>query len=200
MDGFYRRRLPHWQPDGASFFVTFHLAQSVPAWVRKALQAGKEEDALVGGAFGQFDAWLDRVAEGSPRWLAEEGVARIVATELRRLDGDRYDLLAYCLMPNHVHLLIRMPLSEGWPEARLFPPLTEVLRTLKGRTARYGNQVLKRRGAFWQHESYDHVIRDDEELKRVAAYIVNNPVKAGLVRRWDAWPWTYVKDGTLPLP
>ncbi len=146
--------------------------------------------------FGHFDAWLDRCVSDSPRWLAEEPVARIVAEQIHRLDGKRYNLIAYCLMPNHVHMLIDTagytmePQHEGVTATY---PLADTMRLLKGRTARYCNQALQRNGAFWQHESYDHVVRNNTEFARILAYILNNPVQAGLVTRWEDWPFTYCK-------
>jgi putative transposase len=71
-------------------------------------------------------------------------------------------------------------------------PVADTLRLLKGRTARYCNLELKHTGSFWQHESYDHVVRDDQELERTLRYILTNPVKAGLVKEWKSWPFTYI--------
>jgi REP element-mobilizing transposase RayT len=71
-------------------------------------------------------------------------------------------------------------------------PVTDSLRLIKGRTARKANLALGRTGNFWQHESYDHIIRDEEELSPTILYIINNPVKAGLVKEWEDWKFTYV--------
>jgi REP element-mobilizing transposase RayT len=69
-----------------------------------------------------------------------------------------------------------------------------MLKLLKGRSARYCNQELGRSGAFWHHESYDHVVRNQEEYERIAWYIANNPVKAGLVENWEDWKFTFVSQ------
>ena len=69
--------------------------------------------------------------------------------------------------------------------------LSSIMHSLKGHTAREGNLLLDRTGAFWEHESYDHYVRDDKELERIVAYVLNNPVKAGLAADWKAWPWNY---------
>ncbi len=71
--------------------------------------------------------------------------------------------------------------------------LYRTLQSLKAYTAREANDVLHRAGAFWQHESYDHVIRDGKEMDRIVWYVLNNPVKAGLVQDWKIWKWTYCK-------
>ncbi|MBU2583853.1 MAG: hypothetical protein KKH32_00820, partial [Bacteroidetes bacterium] len=71
------------------------------------------------------------------------------------------------------------------------PIVTEILRKLKGSTANKCNKLLNRSGAFWQHESYDHVVRDIKELQRIVKYVLNNPVKAGLCEKWEDWKYSY---------
>jgi len=211
---FYRRRLPHWHPEGQTFFITFRLANSLPARVIQALQEERERERQIictqfsGNQqcqelynldkkyFGSIDAWLDLCIAKSPHWLAQENIARIVAEQIHALDGERYRLIAFCIMSNHVHLLVDTadyhppvaPLHAG-PTAPY--PLAYTLKLLKGRTARSCNLALGRGGAFWHHESYDHVIRDETEFERIIWYILNNPVKAGLVKNWEDWPFTY---------
>ncbi|MCD6520061.1 MAG: transposase [Anaerolineae bacterium] len=213
MDTFYRRKLPHWIPPGAVFFITFRLARSLPVHILQQLKKERERErealhrrlrgrqlkrelyTLEKRFFGHFDAWLDRCLEGSPRWLADERIARIVAEAIHQLDGERYTLIAYCIMPNHVHLLIDTvgyTIEPGHRGATSSYPLTDTLKRLKGRTAHHCNQALGRRGAFWQHESYDHVVRNAEECERIVAYILNNPVKAGLVSEWEDWPFSWL--------
>ena len=72
-------------------------------------------------------------------------------------------------------------------------PITDIIGGLKKFTARESNQVLKRKGAFWQAESYDRFVRNNKELERVIAYTIHNPVKAGLAEKWEEWPNTYIK-------
>ena len=94
---------------------------------------------------------------------------------------------SYVVMPNHVHLLIT-PLA----------PLPEVLRRVKGRTSRESNVLLGSTGKpFWQHESYDHWVRGGDEFRRIQAYIENNPVKAGLVRTPEEYPWSSASGAWL---
>jgi len=218
MKPYYHRKLPHWIPPGAIFFITFRLANSLPQPILQALKEERERErqailAQWDGAqqraalytldktfFGQYDAWLDRCLEASPRWLADEQVARLVADTLHASHGRQFDLVAYCIMPNHVHLLIdteryvRKPAHRGVTAPY---PLTDLLKQIKGRTARYCNQLLKRSGSFWQHESYDHVVRDSQEYERIVRYTLNNPVRAGLVEEWQHWPFTYIRPGEI---
>ena len=210
----YRRKLPHWQPQNAIFFITFRLAHSLPQPILQELRAEQERQRriicaqfsaeaqpeelyrLAKKSFGAYDAWLDKCLEESPRWLAQEPIAQIVMQELHRLDTERYDLIAFCIMPNHGHLLMdttgfnQVSAAAGTTHTY---PLADTLRLLKGRTARYCNQALERAGDFWHSESYDHVVRDEQELERVFFYILNNPVKAQLVSEWESWPYTYAK-------
>ncbi len=219
MTEFYRRKLPHWQPEGAMYFITFRLAGSLPDQVIQELMAQRECETQIIRAnfegvrqqrelydlnkkyFGRLDSWLDRCVEASPRWLAEERVARIVADELHALDGERYLLMAYSLMPNHAHIVLDtadygfQPSHQGVTAAY---PLTDTLKRLKGRTARFCNQALGRSGAFWQSESYDHVIRDMHECERVILYVLSNPVKAGLVQRWEDWKFSFCRPEFIP--
>lgn len=214
MREFYHRNLPHWHPEGQIFFITFRLAHSLPVQVIQDLKVQRESERQIicskfKGAqqqdelykiekkyFGHFDEWLDRCVEESLRWLANERVARIVADEIHKLNAERYSLVSYCIMSNHVHLLaatnenISNPAHEG-PTA--FYPLADTMKLLKGRTARYCNQELGHSGSFWHHESYDHVVRDQKEFERIISYIINNPVKAGLVENWSAWKFTFLK-------
>jgi REP element-mobilizing transposase RayT len=213
MTDFYRRKLPHWHPAGQMFFITFRLADSMPAHIIRELDEQREREkknlhAKFSGAqlhdelyklekkyFGHFDAWLDRCMEESPRWLAEERIAQIVADEIHKLDGERYRLIAYCLMSNHAHLVIDTAdySIKTDHEGKTAPyPLADTIKHLKGRTARFCNLALGRSGSFWQHESYDHVIRDQKEYERIVWYVLDNPVKAGLVEKWEDWKFTFV--------
>ncbi|MGD8807561.1 MAG: transposase [Chloroflexota bacterium] len=200
----YRRNLPHIQPPGASLFVTFRLAGSLPASVQAILQAEieEQEDALqdIPDAterarrqyeaqkqhFGRWDAALD-VEPSGPHWLKEPRVAQLVADSIHHLDGSLYDLDSFCIMSNHVHMLFT-PVQE---DNGAYYGLARIMHSLKGYTAKQANQLMGRAGQFWQRESYDHIVRDPDEFLRIRHYILNNPVKAGLVERWLDWPYTY---------
>lgn len=202
-DIYYRRHLPHIHPEGYLLFITFNLADSIPPAIwqelkqqrEKELQSAKPEQRyqIEKKFFGKYDEWPDRTEHGN-RWLSQAKVAQIVADEIHRMDGERYRPLVYCIMPNHVHLLIESLLTEAAAHRGMSRkyPVTETLRLLKGRTARACNLALNRSGKFWQHESYDHYVRNEEELGRIIAYILHNPVKAGLAKEWTDWKFTYL--------
>lgn len=204
---FYRRNLPHYQPSGHVVFVTFRLAGTIPRSVAMKLKEKREFwEKVLGNSestpdqllearkklqnlMGKWDGILDAARYG-PRWLFDHRVAYLVAESIRYRDGKVYTLYSSCVMPNHVHVVLR-PLNKGSGEAY---PLPSILRSLKGYTARKANAILGRTGAFWQSESYDRVIRDDGDLIHTMEYVLNNPVKAKLVSRWEDWPWSYLRS------
>ncbi len=136
--------------------------------------------------FARFDSYLHQSLNGVT-WLGVESIAEILAEALHFRNTKYYQLHAFCIMPNHVHVLLTATIhQEGF---------YRVLQSLKSHTARKSNELLDLTGnAFWAPESYDHVVRNDEEFVRVVDYIVQNPVKAGLVNNWQAWKYTYLSD------
>lgn len=154
--------------------------------------------------FQKFEDILHRETSG-PVWLKNPEVADMVAESLKHRDGLHYDLKAFCIMSNHVHTVIKPMLSEktlkevrGSNPLRFVstePTISAIMRSLKGFTARQANQILHRSGQFWEAESYDHEVRNDEELHRIVRYVLNNPVKANLVKDWGDWKWNW-QSGT----
>jgi putative DNA methylase len=137
---------------------------------------------------GKAFVWMDRrldAAEDGPLYLRQERIAAAIVASLRRgVELGHYRLRAWVLMANHVHALL-LP----------FVPPPRLLQSLKGTTARAANQVLGRSGeTFWQAESYDHWVRDERELERIAAYIENNPVQAGLATRPEDYAWSSARE------
>ena len=199
---YYRRHLPHIHPEQATFFITFRLHNSLPNWIIRKLQEDREVDKamLLSGVldrgefhrryFEQFDSFLDAQKEGN-RWLIDPATASIVANACTYCDGKSFDLISYCVMPNHVHLLIQITDEHKRSEKILYTHLTSVMQSLKSYTAKECNKLLGRNGQFWQRESYDRKIRDQYELDRTIQYIVYNPVAAGFVKKWQDWKFTY---------
>lgn len=203
-----RRKLPHYQPGGATIFDTFCLAGAMPL---EALQMMQEAQACARQRatsqppdahqkerdyeehkrlFARWDCLMHETKRG-PFWLRDPRVAALVVESIRYLDGRVYDLACFCVMPNHVHIVFTPRLN---PEAENeYYSLSRIFHSLKGFTGKHGNILLKRHGDFWHAEGYDHVVRDSGEFDRITAYVLNNPVKAGLVSRWEDWPWSGVK-------
>jgi type I restriction enzyme R subunit/putative DNA methylase len=134
-----------------------------------------------GHAFVAQDRALDWHLSG-PLWLRHPPIADLVAESILMGETERqfYELDAWAVMPNHVHLLIL-------PKVRV----AVLMRWLKGSTARSANRILGRVGQpFWQDESYDHYLRHASQIDRTIAYIEQNPVSAGLVRSAELWAWS----------
>jgi putative transposase len=172
---YYERHLPHWQPEGAAIFLTWRLQGSLP----KAVAFPHIQES--GRKFAAIDKQLDKAATG-PRWLEDDRVAQCVVDALQY--GERelnlYNLQAWVLMLNHVHILIQ-------PEAKL-PHIT---RAIKNYSARKANAILGRTGQpFWQDESYDHWVRGPHEFEKIVGYIERSPVAAGLVASVEMWRWS----------
>lgn len=201
---YYRRKLPHFIPDGATFFVTYRLAGSMPIEIIKQLKEKHERGLATMKEihdgkttyqhvvrnmhkrnFANVDAYLD-MNLNEPHWLKNEAVASMVAESLHFIAQDWVEISCFTIMANHVHVLMR-------PKNNV-PGLMNILQRHKSFTGKTGNEILQRNGQFWEHESYDHVVRNAEEFERIVAYILNNPVKAGLVKKWQDWKWTWLCD------
>jgi REP element-mobilizing transposase RayT len=132
--------------------------------------------------------------------MRDDRVAGEVVENLHRLDGVAYRLDAFTVMSNHVHTVFRLLVSEELMAEILrsqnalggIPALSKIMHTIKGRTARACNLILGRSGAFWEHESFDRVIRSGKFHKTIS-YVLNNPVKIGLTGKWEDFRWNYCR-------
>jgi REP element-mobilizing transposase RayT len=174
-----QRRLPHIYAIGQPLFVTFRLFGSLPT--------GREfpkESMTSGEAFVAMDRLLDTARFG-PVHLKRPEVAGLVRDSILHCARADCDLHAWVIMANHVHLLLT-PHTD----------VSEFMRRLKGYSARQANRLLVRTGQpFWQDESYDHLVRNGEEFRRIEGYIVSNPVKAGLAASAEEYPWSSIARG-----
>ncbi len=174
--GWYSRRyLPHCDTPGLIQAITFRLADALPKAVLQRLDT-LDNDAERRRA---IEAGMD--AGHGACYLRDARCANIVEQSLFHGDGHRYRLLAWCIMPNHVHVLI-----EVMPEVSL----ATILQGWKSWTAKEINRVVGRQGVLWQREYFDRYIRDDRHLAAVIRYIHANPVKAGLVSTPEQWRYS----------
>lgn len=164
------RSLPHWRQPGVTYFITFRLADSLPAEKRHELEWSLTQPDQ--DNHPTFTPHLEELLDsGYGECLLQNPThAKIVADCLRHFDGQRYELLAWVVMPNHVHILVRSVESHD---------IDKVLHTWKSYTAHEINKALGRSGPLWQNESYDHIVRDPQALWSIANYIIKNPAKAG---------------------
>jgi len=116
--------------------------------------------------------------------LTADRIAPTIVGALRHFDEDRYWLYDYTVMPDHVHVVLKPIVRDGAAER-----LWRILQSLKAWTARRINEVAQRSGSVWQHESYDHIIRDQADYEIKASYIFENPSTKGLIDDPAEWPW-----------
>ena len=216
-----RRNLPHWYMPGAAHFITFRLAGTIPSEVLERFKTRKNDllkskrpnesrcayrERVHKQLFAEYDRYLDRNRE--IRWLEDPRIAALVRRSLYFWHGKKYGLLCWCAMPNHVHALLQpfgLPaISENEREQLALgeeedarSPLAEIMHSLKSYTAHQANAILDRKGVFWPHESYDHWVRDEDELERIVDYIRANPIEAGLADKPHQFLWCSAHDRYL---
>lgn len=158
--------------------------------------------------FRKFEQILHQENNGHV-WLKNPEIASLVFESFMHRDNQDFDLKALCIMSNHVHSVFRPNLThdsitvvkhaEEFHMETDSPTLGVIMKSLKGYTARMANRLLGRTGKFWEVESYDHQVRDKAEFHRIVRYVLQNPVKAGLVRDWRDWKWTYLAEELRPF-
>ncbi|MBS3734558.1 MAG: valine--tRNA ligase [Phycisphaerae bacterium] len=183
--------LPHWTAASGIYAVTFRLADALPrhvldSWKQERqdimARAERQERKLTYQERRELDnlysARVDTaLAKGHGQChLADERIAQIVADALKHFDGERYQLHAWAIMPNHVHVIVE-PLDDHG--------LSDICQSWKSYTSKRANDILGRSGTFWQAEYYDHLVRDQEDYHQCLQYVLGNPSAAGL----ENWPW-----------
>ena len=188
-----RGHLPHWEGGHAAYFVTFRLADSLPKQVLERVRFARSDIPETAAVMRRplsdaerlrlrklhsrrMEAYLD--AGAGACHLRNPAVARMVALSLKKFDGERIRLFAWCIMPNHVHVLFQDLRGDS---------LKGILHSWKSFTAKQANRILARSGEFWQREYYDHLIRNGSEFARAVSYIIANPKRA----RLRNWPWVW---------
>jgi REP element-mobilizing transposase RayT len=202
-----RGYLPHVKREGADYFVTFRLADSLPKEVLLDFEAEKAErlrafhnakrlgrvtpdtEQIINRDFlRQVERFLDTCAGACH--LRKPEVASLVAGALKFFDEQRYLLREWVVMPNHVHVLF-------WPMPN--HTVGEAVKSWKQFTSLRAKRILGLpEGAFWQREPFDHWVRDEIERGRIARYIRNNPVSARLCARPEDWRWSSVWHESSP--
>jgi REP element-mobilizing transposase RayT len=211
-----QRRLPHWEQPGAVYFMTWRTKDSLPKEVLERWFAERDDwlrrhGIDVPGERPPGSEWRDQLArlpehirrtfrsEIIERWevhldachgacvLRRPELAKIVADSLLHFDGQRYTMGDFVVMPNHVHLLVAFP-DEGQLLAQAY--------SWKKFTATQINRRLHQRGEFWQTDSFDHLVRSQEEFEHYRRYIAENPLKAGLR---EGEYYYYRRPDTVPV-
>jgi len=166
-----RGELPHLFKEGGIYFVTFRLFDAV------ILRESREP-------IGPDDTWEKIAALSEPPLtlgtcvLGKPEAAQIVQDALLYFQGVRYFLDAWCVMPNHVHTVFA-------PTAEI--NLSNITHSWKSFTGNQINELLRKEGVLWERESFDHLIRSEDDLRRLVEYVEHNPVAAGLCQTPEQW-------------
>jgi REP element-mobilizing transposase RayT len=177
-----RGYLPHFDGGEIPQFISFRLADSMPQELldRWRDELSSEQNVNLDAALRKrIELFLDQGY--GECYLRDSRVAESVQNSFLFFDGERYRLTAWVVMPNHAHLL----LTPGSGHE-----LSDILHSLKSYTANEANKLLRRKGQFWQPESFDRWVRDANHFAKVIAYIENNPVKAHLCKKPEDWPFS----------
>jgi putative transposase len=186
------RHLPHWEVEDGRYFVTVRCADSLPQDAVRRLEELSQALRLITPHSAQFAAlqresflavekYLDHGHGACP--LRHADAAKIVEDEFTGLSDWGVIVPHFTIMPNHWHALLA-------PARDCSHPLSDVMKRVKGRTAKRLRVLLGGRGPVWQREWFDRWMRSDVEWEKCVSYIRNNPVKAGLVPIWSDHPWT----------
>jgi cobalamin-dependent methionine synthase I len=196
----HTKDLPHWYQEGRTYAVTFRLHNSLPQSVQQLYLQEKSRlqevlDNAIKNQQGSliqktrreiadlYSQHIEQILDqgNGDAHMKDADVASIVSNSITHFDGIRYDLAAWCVMPNHVHMLIKPRDGHELPE---------ILQSIKSFSAKEANCALNRTGTFWQQDSYVHLIRDEDDFWNQYNYIKKNPSKAGLKN----WSWQGAKE------
>jgi REP element-mobilizing transposase RayT len=177
-----RGYLPHFDGRAIPQFITLHLEDALPVkvverWIRQLADLTDKEKTIL--LQRRIDRYLDQ-GYGECH-LRNPVVARMVQNALLKEDGVSFKLFAWVVMPNHTHSL-----STRFEELEL----DEIMRLHKSYTAHEANRLLGREEEFWVKDYFDRYIRNGKHFQNVVRYIENNPVKAGLCRHPEDWPFS----------
>jgi putative transposase len=181
-----RGYIPHFNRPGLIQLITFRLHDAVP---EKLIDQWKRELRWTPGIRANDPRQIalrlriekyEDAGRGSC-WLRDEKIARITEQAMLFYNHERYRVIAWCIMPNHVHVIVEIPGRNT---------LESILHSWKSYVAHKANKVLLRTGKFWFPEYHDRFIRNAEHLQRAVEYVENNPVRAGLVTKKEEWRWS----------
>lgn len=206
---------PHIQHIGQTFSVTFITYDAIP---NQELERLKHEKQVALSKIKQFSSnkqkkkWWEihssfdtkmedllNAKTQQEHLFKNNEAASILQRKIHAFDGVYYKLAAYCIMSNHVHLLVDFSVQvpkqwDGISPIENYLNVGDVTGRIKGGSAFEINKTLARSGQVWRLGYYDRYIRSEEHFDQTVSYIINNPVKAKLVKDWTDYPYTYISD------
>ncbi len=216
---YIRNGLPHLHFIGATFAVTTNLHDAIPKSMQLKLQKDlrmrlleieakkspcKEDQVAEAHRLYQHQMEeLLHVSNKQEHLLKNPEAATIVADKILAFDGLFYKCYAFTVMSNHIHLLLDFSVQlpdgyDGESELDSYTNLDIVMKRIKGGSAVAINRLFNRKGAVWKAGYYNRFIRNERHLANEYSYILNNPVKAGIVRDWREHPFTYSRAEFIP--
>ncbi len=177
------RHLPHWYQQNVTYFVTFHLADSIPLAKREEIEYERKiwkknhtepyNNSELKEYYCLFSERIDELLNAGMGscCLSDPINAKIVGDAIKFFNNDRYILDEWVVMPNHAHVILK-PLKDN--------KLPDILFSWKSYTSNQINKRMNMTGQLWMHDTYDHIIRNDKSLEKIREYIRNNPSKAGI--------------------
>jgi len=203
----HRRSLPHLQLEGQIISLTWRLAFTLPQKLLDLQEDLKQTLASISNRkdgdearhYTEYARKLEEYDEYLGKFelpgisLCADAIADVLTTAFRFYDGSLYELHSYCVMPNHIHLLIRpLPDSLGG-----FHQISTSVQRLKTFTAKQMNKYIGRQGKVWQEDYFDRFIRNPADYHVVVKYILENPLKAGLTKHHEEWKHSYYQQGLI---
>ncbi len=199
----YRRNLPHFQFHNMIYFITFRLAFNLPEGAFDTLLKEKENFDSIYKSLNESEKkgfqmefyhkrflYIDNIIDNlktNKNYLEIPEIASCVYDALLFFDKKKYEIIVFCIMPNHVHLVVKI-LQKNEID---YYSLADVMHSIKRYTANECNKIIDKNGQFWLHENYDHIVRNEIDLNNCFNYTIMNPVKAKLVENWEDWKYTY---------
>ena len=187
----YRRHLPHWRQDGATYAVTFRQADSIPQEQLQALKRWRvvwERQHPEPRTETEWKHFAKEITNKTEKWMDEgygscvfrdSRFSRMMSDSMLHFQDQRHFTSCFVVMPNHIHAVVQ-PINDN--------ELEDCLQRTKQYVSLHVNKTLGREGALWEEESYDRIVRDEEHLWNELQYIAKNPKSAGLpVNQWVRW-------------
>lgn len=183
---FHRRNLPHLYYNGGTYFVTYRLKETIQTEKLQKFNLYKIKNRdryQFQTSFIKYDSVL-HIFDNKIQHLKIPEVMEVCKSSIHYFDKRDFNLICYCIMPNHIHLVFDLYEST-------VRNVGEIMNSIKKYSAKKSNEILNRKGPFWQAESFDRLVRDDIELYFIIKYILLNPVNAGFVKDWKDWSGSY---------
>ena len=194
---FHRRNLPHFYSPNSTYFITYRLKESIPLSKitdSRNMLGFNGNFKNIEDNFNSYEKHLeeyDKLLDNNRkiRYLVNPKVAEVVRQSIHFYDKRKFELICYTIMPNHVHLVFQF-LSQKSEKGKCVPQssdpcqilqteregkqerISKIMQSIKGYSAREANKILNRKGSFWQSESYDHIVRNEDELEKLIKYVI----------------------------